>query len=266
LVLIATGMQIAVTENFAEIRKRIADAGKQNAFATSVALNKTAEVSKQALRSEMPRVFDRPTPWVLNSLRIKYARKDKLSAELAYKDKSSVESARSMLEPQVDGGGRRAKVMELRLNRIGLLPVGWQAVPGAAAQLDKFGNLNRGQITLLLNVIGAYTEAGYNKANAKTVARLAAGGRKSSQYGQYGYAWLVNPVSGSKRIKHLKPGIFQRVATGFGSSLRPILMFVRTALYKKRFNFYGIVQKVVNSEFSKQFDAAHSLALRTARV
>jgi hypothetical protein len=258
-------MKIIVQDNFPAFAKAMEVSAKQARFAAKEALNAVAEKARPALRAEMVSVFDRPTPWVLNSLRIKYATKSNLMAEIAYKDKNSVESSRSMLEPHVFGGVRHGKGMEGRLRALGLLPGGWFAMPGAAAKLDGNGNMSKGQISLLLNVIGAFTEAGYNKANAKTVARLAKGGRKASQYGQYGYEWLVNPVSGSRRIKHLAPGVYQRVGSGFGSSLKPVLIFVSKANYKQRFDFFGVVDRVVRKEFPAEFDRAFDNALRTAK-
>ena len=54
--------------------------------------------------------------------------------------------------------------------------------PNVWAKVDAYGNMSRGQITQLLNVLGTYTEAGYNKANAATKARLAKGSVKKNQY------------------------------------------------------------------------------------
>lgn len=258
-------MQLSIKANFPEVKRLLEANAKQVRFAAATALNKVAAKAKPAVQTSMRQVFDRPTPWVINSLRIKFATKVKLEAEIAFKDKNAVENARSMVEPHIFSGVRRPKSMELRLRRIGVLPQGWSVVPGAAAKLDSFGNMSKGQISLLLNVIGAYTEAGYNKANAKTVARLAKGGSKTSQYGQYGYAWLVNPVSGARRIKHLKPGIYQRIKTAFGSSLKPVLIFVSRASYKARLPFQSVVDRVVQAEFQGEFDRAYAQALATAK-
>ncbi|MBC7598731.1 MAG: hypothetical protein H7238_06885 [Polaromonas sp.] len=166
-----------------------------------------------------------------------------------------------MIAPHVYGGQRRFKAVEARLFSMGLLPAGFNAVPGAAASVDANGNMSRGQISQLLNVLGTYTEAGYNKANAATRARLAKGSAKKNIYG---FAYFVNPVNGAGRNKSLKPGVYQRVMTGFGSSLKPILIFVKRANYKQRLDFYGIVQRVIDAEFPREFDKAFNEAVRTA--
>lgn len=254
-------MQISIKHNLADIQKAMEKAASQVPFAMATALNKTAAKALDAVRAEMPRVFDRPTPWVLNSLRIKYANKSKLSAELAYKDRNSVESSRSMVEPHVFGGKRHFKAMEARLLNIGLIPRGYNAVPGEAAKLDANGNMSRGQVSQLLNVLGAYTEAGYNKANDKTRAKLAKGNVKKNTYG---FEYWVNPVSGRRRARHIPPGVYQRVITGFGTSLKPILIFVKQANYKKRLPFFETAQRVVDAEFKGEFSRAFDEAMRTA--
>lgn len=250
-------VKINTQELFAAMDKAL----DQIPYATMLALNKTAEQIRGELRTEMDRVFDRPTPWVLNSLRIKYATKSRLMAEIAYKDKNSAESARSMLEPHVMAGPRHYKTMEVRLNRVGILPSGWNAVPGAGANLDSYGNMSQGQITQLLNVLGTYTEAGYNKANSKTVDRLAKGNKKK---GVYGFTYWINPPGNSGPGKHLTPGVYQRVYTGFGTSLKPILVFVKRATYKTRLDFYGIGQRIVTRDLANNLREAMAQAIGTA--
>lgn len=254
-------MKISVTHNFPDMKRALSKAASQVPYAMSVALNKTAEKARLNVVKEMQQVFDRPTPWVLNSLRVKRSTKTMLVAELVYKDRNSVENSRSMVEPHVFAGKRRYKAMEARLWRAGLLPDGWNAVPGAAAKVDANGNMSAGQITQLLNVLGTYTEAGYNKANAKTVDRLKKGNVKKNQYG---FTYFVNKVDNVKG-KHLQPGVYQRVITAFGTSLKPVLIFVRRANYRKRLGFFETVQATVDREFPGEFKLAMDEALRTAR-
>jgi hypothetical protein len=165
-----------------------------------------------------------------------------------------------MIEPHVFAGQRHFKAFEARLMQIGLIPAGYNAVPGAGAHLDANGNMSRGQISQLLNVLGAYTEAGYNKADNRTVNRLAKGRVKKNVYG---FVYWVNKV-GSTKAKHLPPGVYQRIITGFGSSLKPILIFVKRANYRKRLDFFGIVERVINREFPTEFDKSFDHAMKTA--
>lgn len=255
-------MEIKIQTNIKEVQEALKKAASQVPFALSVAINASAEKAKELVRAEMPRVFDRPTPWVLNSLRVKRSTKTNLTAELAYKDRNSVENSRSMVEPHVFSGKRHYKAMEARLMHIGLLPAGYNVVPGAAAKLDANGNMSQGQISQVLNVLGTYTEAGYNKADSRTVARLAKGNKKKNQYG---FVYWVNRV-GSIKAKHIPPGVYQRVITGFGTSLKPILIFVKQAQYKHRLDFFGIAGKTINAELPREFTKAFDEAMKTAML
>ena len=254
-------MKISISSNLPQIQAALAKGASQVPYATKVAINNTAAKAQTAVRKQMAAVFDRPTPWVLNSIRIKYATTQNLQADLAFKDKNTVESSRSMVEPNVFGGARHFKAMEARLMGIGLLPSGYNVVPGGAAKLDAYGNMSRGQITQLLNVLGTYTEAGYSKADARTVARLAKGNVKKNIYG---FTYWVNKVGSPGRNKRLQPGVYQRVKTGFGTSLKPVLIFVKKANYKHRLDFFGVAEQVVSKEFPGEFERAFDEAMRTA--
>lgn len=254
-------MQINITLNTAQVQAALQKAASQVPFALSEAINRSAELARDDVQARMRQVFDRPTPWVLNSVRVAYARKTDLKAGIAYKnDWHSDGRSNTMVAPHVLGGHREFKAMEVRLMRAGLIPMGWNAVPGAAAKLDAFGNMSKGQITQMLNVLGTYTEAGYNKANAATVKRLGKGNVKKNIYG---FVYWVNKV-GSLKGKHLQPGVYQRVKTAFGTSLKPVLIFVKQANYKQRLDFFGGVQKTFEDAFPAQFDTAFDAAVRSA--
>ena len=252
-------MKITIKTEYQDAMRQFSGLAKQVDFAAAVALTKTAGLARTKVQENMRQVFDRPTPWVINSLRLKPATKTNLVAEVAFKDINSAESARTMVFPHVEAGTRRFKAMEARLMQAGLMPAGYNAVPGEAAKMDANGNMNRGQITQLLNVLQTYREAGYNKADSRTVARLAKGTKTS-----YGFEYVVMRV-GHPRNKHLQPGVWQRVKTPFGSALKPVLLFVKRANYRKRLDFYGIVNQVAAQELRPQFDAALQQAMASAR-
>ena len=243
----------------AELAKAMDRAASQVPFAAARAINVVLTEARGKVQADMRRVFDRPTPWVINSLRIKHATKATMAGELAFKDINSVTSSRTMVFPHVDGGRRHRKAMEARLFAAGLLPAGYSVVPGGGAKLDAFGNISRGQVSQLLNVLGTYTEAGYNKANDKTRQRLAKGNAKKNVYG---FEWWVNPVNGP--AKHIPPGVYQRVRTGFGSSLKPVLVFVREARYRPRMGFEDTVQAWAVKRFPAEFEREFDAAVRTA--
>lgn len=252
-------MKISIQTNFPQVAAALKEAERQVPFAMAVALNKTTEKAKGIVQQEMAEKFDRPTRFFMNSLRVIRATKQKQESTLWFKDRAGSAYADDPIAlPHIVSGTRSTKPMEKRLQRIGLLPIGWQAVPGGGANIDGNGNMNRGQITQMLNVLGTYTEAGYNKANKGTTDRLAKGTNKS-----YGFVYWVNKV-GDTKAKHIPPGVYKRVKTGFGSSLKPILIFVRSTNYKKRLDFYGVVERTVNQRFGAEFDAAFAAALKSS--
>ena len=249
--------------NTQEILAKMEGHAKQIAYATMVALNKTAEQAKSEMLTEVDRVFDRPTPWTRNSLRIIYAKKNSLFAEVAFKDRATSAASRSVLQPNVYGGKRHYKAMEARLMGMGLLPSGWNAVPGAAAQLDGFGNMAQGQINQILNVMASMASGVMSENASKTIGRLAKGNKKK---GVYGFEYMVVVPGGNGPYKHLTPGVYQRVVTGFGTSLKPCLIFVKQANYKTRFDFFGIGQRVVDRDLQRNFQDAIEHAIATARA
>ncbi len=252
-------MNINIAVNTKALDYAYNKAKDQVPYALSLTLNKIAKTAHTEIKNDMRRLFDRPTPFFINSLRINYASKSKLEASIGYKDRGGAAyNDDPIVRPHVEGGNRSTKQMERRLQRSGYLPNDWQVVPGAGAKLDAYGNMSRGQITQMLNVLGTYTEAGYNKANAATRARLAKGTKKS-----YGFVYWVNPV-GRGRVAHLLPGVYQRVTTPLGSSLKPIIIFTRKGLYKPILDFYGTVQRVVDEQFDPVFTDSFNHALATS--
>jgi len=96
------------------------------------------------------RVFDKPTSWVLRSVRYtKSNRKTQteMSATVDFDfwgNKQGVTVAH-VLRAEIYGGQRKLKRHEIALQRIGILPPGHFIVPGDAAQMDAYGNMNPAQ-------------------------------------------------------------------------------------------------------------------------
>lgn len=237
-------------------------------YATMNAINKTSQQIKEELVKEMSRSLDRPTPYTLNSLYIKYAKKTELSAEVGYKDKSQAgkgNPAANWMHTQAEGGARSLKRFEVALNRIGVLPNGMKVAPGSACPLDAYGNIPSSLILQILSYVRAFGEQGY-RANItdKRKASLAKGSKRT---GTMGYEYFVSKGKGEwyGRQQHLPPGIYKRVGFAQGSAIKPIMMFVRNPSYQKRFPFNETAQKVIDQNININFDEAMSEALLTAR-
>lgn len=252
-------MQIKIDHNMREVQRWVASIGPKAVSAAREAINRTAEWAETDVRREMRTAFDRPVPFTLRSLRVFYAKTGPNPTATLWFRQRNADRDKLWAMPQIAGGNRDTKPMELRLQRVGILPAGWFLVPGAAAPLDGYGNMSAGELSRILNVLGAYTEAGYNKANDKTRDRLRKGNANKAVYG---FEYWVNPV-GAGRVGHLQPGVYRRVYTAFGSSLKPMLLFVSRAKYRARLDFFGIVQATVERRFPAEFDKALQSLLKT---
>lgn len=209
---------------------------KQVPFALATALTRTAQNAKRSIEAEMPRAFDTPTRWTLNSLRLEPARKTKLQAVVAVKDKvSRGNPALFWLAPEVDGGSRGDKRAEMMLKTSGLLAGGMQVVPGRGAKLNRFGNMTKGAIS-------------------KAVTGAQASEDKQAQEGR------------TKYFVMRKAGRPIGIAARFSKSRMDMVMaFVSSASYQTRLDFYGVGQKAVDRTFSVEVTKSLEQAIRTAK-
>lgn len=233
--------------------------GKQVAYATSRALNAAAYKAAQVTKQEMARVFDRPTPWVLGSVRYTKATKEKLQATVDFDfwgNKQGV-TVSHVLKAEIFGGRRALKRHEVALKRIGVLPEGMAIIPGAAAQMDAYGNMSAGQINQIMSWFKAFGEQGYR-------ANMRDGGKRlgRSKNGQRGFAYFVL----KRRHGKLLPGVYQRFSFGAaGSAVKPVMIFVTVPAYRTALDFYGVAERAAVTEFRRQFPVMLDEAMRTAR-
>jgi len=254
-------MQIDVRVELAEARKALEKLRKdQIPFATAYALTQCAKAAQADLEREMARVFDRPTPFTLKAVRIRPATKRNLTAEVKLKDEAyKGNPAVRWLIAQIEGGPRNLKGFEKLMQRAGVMPNGWFAIPTKNAPLDRYGNVPGSVINRILAQVQASRDILTRetpRSRAKNVRRAI---RKRE--GRYFVAQPGNP-----RTKHLKPGIWERVSFGFGDSIRPVFLFSSTApTYTKRLPFEQIVQRAVARELRTQFERGFQLAQSTMR-
>lgn len=244
-----------------ELRSALNDFSKrQIPFAVAEALNDTAKDAQAALVHEINDSFDRPTPYTLSSIYVRRATKDNLKAQVGIKDFAGKGiPASKYLAAQIEGGSRHQKRFERALQSVGALPPGYSVVPGAMAKLDAYGNIDKGLIVQLLSYFKAFPEMGY-RANMtdRRRATLAKGNKKKNIQG---VAYFVGQPGGMR----CPLGIWARYSFGHGSAIKPILIFVPSVHYEKRFDFYYTVQKKVESVFDKNMVAAWERAIRTAK-
>ncbi|MBW5416122.1 MULTISPECIES: hypothetical protein [unclassified Pseudomonas] len=219
-------------------------------YAMALALTRTAQEAKAAIEQEMQSVFDRPTRYTMNSLRLIPAKKNRLEARVWVKDEADKAApATKWLTPEVYGGSRPDKRSEAMLKARGILPQGKYVVPGKGAQLDQFGNMKRGQLTKALSGIGGFTEVGYS-ANATD----------SSQSRRKGNAKRFFVMRNGK----VPIGIAQRTGRK-KDQISILLAFVDKPRYGKRLDFFGVGQRVIDERIGPNFELAMTEALQTRR-
>ena len=212
----------------------------------------TATAVRAGLVEEMKRVFDRPVPWTLNSLRLETATATKLTAAVHNKDEFGMTAGKGTpaykyLSPQIFGGERNVKRFEKALRYRGVLPSDLYVVPGRYCELDQYGNMSAGQIRQILSYFSsAEMTAGYvMNMTATRRARLAKGTKK-----QAGFVYLVN----QKWNRRLAPGIYKRLTNVWNSPLFSVMIFVRKPRYTPRFDFFGKGQQIADHEWKAIFN------------
>lgn len=260
---------IGYRTNLGELPNLYLDVARQQDFATAVALTRTARRVADAVKVEMQRVFDRPTPYALNAIRVRPATRGDLTALVDFREGAGKGvAADKFLGPEVFGGGRNRKRSENALARAGLLP-GQFTVPGAAAELDAFGNMSRGFTVKLLSNLSALGEEGY-RANAtdRSRARTARVGTSDKGYKKvFGKIYFVSKGPGSQvrgRQQHLAAGVWEKSGT-HGADVKPVLMFTEAPTYTPRLPFYETAEEVFSTSFDGEFTTALDAAMATAR-
>ncbi len=250
-------MQITVTTDFAKAHQLLAKLSTaQVSKAAAKALTDAAFEARKVVQQEMDRSFDRVTPYIRRSITVKPATPDSLVAivEPRYQGGKGVDPA-NVLRATIYGGPRKQKASERAFQRAGILPAGYSIVPGEAVPLDRFGNIKGSFIVQLIAYFGAFGEQGYRaNTTAKRKAKIANVGRSAGGYKTIGGVeyFIATGKLRSGRSSHLHAGIWSR--TGIhGSTVKPIMMFVRTPNYSKRLDFYGRPVKAALDKFNPRF-------------
>jgi hypothetical protein len=264
LKLSVTGLKEAVS--------RLDGLQSQLPYAAAQAMNTAGFDTRRALQQKARAVFDRPTPFITDrSLRVwERATKDSLATTVGwdYIGGKGGDPAQT-LQAQVSGGARPLKRFERALQRAGIMPRGTYAVPGGAAPLDAFGNIESRFIVQLLSYLSAFSEVGY-KANitAKGKAKLARRARSEGGFVRIdGVEYFVSRGAGQTRRgqqQHLPAGIWSRKGI-HGSDIQPVLMFVRRPSYSARLPAQRIAVDTFMASFNRAFPEALAKASRSAR-
>lgn len=278
-------MKLSISVDFRAINAAMDRHGKQARFALSGALNDVAFQLRKAQVDQFRSTFDRPTPATTASFRVlRKATKDRLEAVVGLDDRGAKSGSTGMDAPRTIGhhftGGVRAfKQFEAAFFRLGYLAAGENIVPAAdswAITLNRYGNIPPSRIIQLISYFAGFGEQGY-RANMtqRRKASLAKRGKTPSGYATInGVQYFVVPSRSRRGVfprlldarfdPHLAPGIWARRGI-HGSDVAPVVLFVRRATYRKRFDLQRLAQDVIGRGLQPAFARRFANALRTAR-
>ena len=211
-------------------------AQRQLPYAMQQTLTSLAFKIRTDTHDEMRSLFDRPTPnFALRSIVVEKATKAQPWAWVGLRKDGGFRKA---MAHEMSGGTREWKKMEGALLKLGM-PRGLTAVPGEAAPLNSYGNMTAAYVKAMLN--GLMT--GVSKK------------RRGSGGVIVGF-FMVMPGNKSR----LHPGVWERHKDGRAYRVRPILMFVRSARYRKLID----LQRIGNETLAR--DGREILANQIARA
>lgn len=269
-----------LTSNLDDCTRRLdALISRQLPFATSRALNDTAEAVRKAEIVEMRQVFDRPVPYTLNAFQIGRATKDNLVATVERKEHAG---GRHYLEVQQRGGLRPKTAFESSIYYHWPGPASWEnLIPGAGAALDQYGNWSKGQMTAVMAALGAMRDTASNQTKTSR-ATVKANRARARYYKLLGMKVPENAVAfaawkgkvakadlGGRKYfvpregSALKPAIYARDS---GGQLAVILaLTAKEAFYKPIFKFEATAQQAAREAFPALLATRLAEAVATAR-
>lgn len=282
-----------------ELQANLKDFSERRIRSTiATAMTKTAVAVRDELQRKMDSALDRPIGYTRRNLRYTAATAKGLQATVGfdivanqdmygkvtgYTDMGRAQTpVGKYMKDQIEGGPRRDKRFEIALRRVGILPAGWFAVPGECAKIDAFGNQSPGEIRQILSWFDAAELVAGSRQNMRVAGRTkrAAGTKKKAGW-QYHVirpdqvlkrSWVrntsaVGPSRSRRGTKKMQPGIYRQTYHALGNQVEPIMIFVKSAQYKPRWDFYGDARREVDRiypvEISKAIEAAcKALALK----
>ncbi len=161
---------------------------------------------RNKLREQMEQSFDRPKSWTLNGLQVIPASTDNDNAAVVqiktgnYKGTPPI----NVLRHHFTGGSRANSGLEIALQRAGILPSGWYAVPTMFCPVDANGNVKPGHVTKIMSYLELHWKSGYDANSTRQT--------KDKTRKKEGGGWFVVEHSGAGKTKALglKAGIYFR--------------------------------------------------------
>lgn len=218
-------MELTVTSTIAQVLPQLEQfTSKQAPFAIAKALTATAQAVRAEMIKQTPVAFSEPGAFTRNAWAIQKADKQGLTAYVFAKDKQA-----RYLKFGVQGGGRRIKGYEKKLEALGVAPTTY-LVPTRNIKLNSQGNVP-----------------------LSTFKRI-----ETNLMGPMAKYFVGKPENDRRSF-----GVYERQANG---SLKALFVERKSKpQYKTRLDMPTIGKHVVDAEFVAQLRQSWAFAMRTAK-
>lgn len=254
-------------KKFTNALEKLSEQGMKDAIAG--ALNNIAFTARREGSREVLATIDRPTPYTTRGFNVVPAKgtdvrpaayvgvdvetvQDIAGNTIRFRESLPGETNRGAYLGDLEQGTRRTKRVERKLQLLGYMPAGWHIVPGQKAKIDAYGNQSAGEIEQALSGVRAasvLSGASQNKGK-KAFKATKATNRK------YGVDYFVVPVgakgANGKGRNNLIPGIYRTKTGGLGRRIEPIIIFVKSANYRRYFDFGAIVNRIYDRDIARE--------------
>lgn len=267
----------SITGNFQEVGNFINMIPKNMNRAAHKTINDTLFNLRTEYINEMPKIFDKPNMTFLRrAFQIEKATPSNLIGSLFVKQDGLGKGTSfiDVLHHHAVASEREIKKFEKAMIYHGHMGRDMIAAPASGAKLDKYGGLDGKFNSMLLSYFGSYTKAGFNATmTPKKKERMARRGTIKGERSKKKYKTINGVVyflsGGSQGFgghrSHLFPGIYKKSGI-HGSNVEPVILFVKKKSYQKRFDFYGIAERVVSKNFQSSFyQNIHSMITQNVR-
>lgn len=233
--------QISIADDIDRLRKSLTALERdQLPFATAKALTALAKTAQAAEKEAMPEVFDRPTPFTVNSVAVKSARKSDLEARVFIKD-----VAAAYLAPFEFGGNH---------TMIGAGKT-WLN-PKDRTLLNQYGNLPRNLMRRLTANPNVFVGSVTFRKSGETVSGIWERPKTGGRLG----------VRGQHRKRRGTKGNTKNVVGGVRTGLKLLVRFGDARPVRQHLEFGDRAFEVVDDHFDREFEAALGDAVSTAKL
>lgn len=249
------GVDVELKIEYKHVSEALADvARKDMPFVMALGVTKVGQAVQNHFKAQLPKVFDRPTPFTQRGVYLERAEKSRPTATVYFPDShdSMGKDTREYMRPGAYGASaRHQKKTEYLLSRAGFLPPGWVTIPGSyfkEGRLDAYGNISGAYYKQIIrSLLIKNTKGAPRPASASSQSRAAKMGVDSEFFAV---------ATGNNKLGRnggwLPSGVYRRSGPG-GRKLLQYLLFVRKAAYRKRFDVQAEAQTAVNASAHPAF-------------